>query len=46
MALELPSTIQAITIAKTGGLEVIEKTTLPFPEIKPEHVVIKVHLWP
>jgi len=25
-----------------GGVEVIEKTTLPFPEVKPGEIVIKV----
>ncbi|KAH7886250.1 hypothetical protein F5I97DRAFT_1237227 [Phlebopus sp. FC_14] len=37
-----PSTIQAITIAKNGGPEVIEKTEIPFPTIEPGHIVIKV----
>lgn len=37
-----PSTIQAITIAETGGPEVLEKTKIPFPTIEPEHLVIKV----
>ncbi|KII93285.1 hypothetical protein PLICRDRAFT_35480 [Plicaturopsis crispa FD-325 SS-3] len=37
-----PSTVQAITIAKTGGFEVLEKTAQPFPKVDPDHVVIKV----
>ncbi|TFK56883.1 NAD(P)-binding protein [Heliocybe sulcata] len=37
-----PSTIEAITIAKTGDVDVIEKTTQPFPEISPESIVVKV----
>jgi NADPH2:quinone reductase len=37
-----PSTIKAITIAKTGGFEVIEKTELPFPEVALGHIVVKV----
>jgi len=37
-----PSNMQAITYAKTGGFEVIEKTTQPFPEIAPEHIIIKI----
>lgn len=36
------STVQAITIAKTGGPEVLEKTEIPFPTVEPEHLVIKV----
>jgi len=36
-----PSHIQAITFAKTGGYEVLEKTTQPFPKIAPGDVVIK-----
>ncbi|KIJ22213.1 hypothetical protein PAXINDRAFT_165455 [Paxillus involutus ATCC 200175] len=37
-----PSTIQAITIAKNGGPEVIEKTEIPFPKVEPGHLVVKV----
>ncbi|KAL0951871.1 hypothetical protein HGRIS_008531 [Hohenbuehelia grisea] len=37
----IPDTIEAITVAKTGGFEVIEKTTIPF-EVDPSHVVVKV----
>ncbi|KAF9245646.1 hypothetical protein BU15DRAFT_40852 [Melanogaster broomeanus] len=37
-----PSTIQAITIAKNGGPEVIEKTEIPFPKVEPGHIVVKV----
>lgn len=37
-----PSNIQAITFAKTGGYEVIEKTTQPFPAVAPGDVVIKI----
>ena len=40
--MSLPSTVQAITIAKTGGLEVLEKTTMPFPVQKPDEMVVKV----
>lgn len=39
--MSFPPTVQAITIAKTGGFEVIQKTTQPFPEIAPGHVVVK-----
>ncbi|KAG2155733.1 hypothetical protein DEU56DRAFT_768944 [Suillus clintonianus] len=37
-----PSTIQAITISKTGGPEVIEKREIPFPKVAPDHLVVKV----
>ncbi|KAI6048064.1 hypothetical protein EDC04DRAFT_2621283, partial [Pisolithus marmoratus] len=37
-----PSTIKAVTIAKTGGPEVLEKTEIPFPALKPSELVIKV----
>lgn len=40
--MSLPTTIEAIAISKTGGLEVLEKITLPFPEQKPEDIVVKV----
>lgn len=39
-----PSTINAITIAKYGGPEVLEKTEIPFPKVEPGHIVIKVAL--
>ncbi|KAF9257094.1 NAD(P)-binding protein [Marasmius fiardii PR-910] len=38
----LPSTVEAIAIQKTGGYEVIEKITLPFPKVDPGHLVVKV----
>ncbi|KAF8131619.1 hypothetical protein EV363DRAFT_172313 [Boletus edulis] len=37
-----PSMIHAITIAKNGGPEVIEKTQIPFPKIEPGQIVVKV----
>ena len=40
--MSLPQTVQAITFSKHGGLEVLEKTTLPFPEQKPGDVIVKV----
>ncbi|GJE89486.1 quinone oxidoreductase [Phanerochaete sordida] len=40
--MSLPSSVQAIAIARHGGLDVIEKMTLPFPEQKPDQVVVKV----
>ncbi|RDB19329.1 putative quinone oxidoreductase [Hypsizygus marmoreus] len=40
--MSLPSTVEAITIAKTGGPEVIQKTTIPFPAPDSGSIVIKV----
>ncbi|KAG6912463.1 hypothetical protein DXG01_014366, partial [Tephrocybe rancida] len=40
--MSLPTTTDAILIAKTGGLEVIEKRTIPFPKPPPGSLVIKV----
>lgn len=37
-----PSSVQAITISKTGGPEVIEKREIPFPKVAPNHLVVKV----
>ncbi|THV06469.1 NAD(P)-binding protein [Dendrothele bispora CBS 962.96] len=39
---KLPDTIEAIAINKTGGFEVIEKLTLPFPKVDPKNLVVKV----
>ncbi|KAG1892608.1 hypothetical protein F4604DRAFT_1700434 [Suillus subluteus] len=36
-----PLTVQAITISKTGGPEVIEKHEIPF-QVAPNHLVVKV----
>lgn len=41
--MKYPSKIYAIAIAKTGGPEVLEKIEVPFPTIRPDHLVIKVH---
>ncbi|KAF8743674.1 hypothetical protein AX14_001206 [Amanita brunnescens Koide BX004] len=40
--MSLPSSVEAITIAKTGDIDVIEKTTQPFPTVNPGDIVIKV----
>jgi len=40
--MSFPSTIHAITFAKTGGVEVIEKSELPFPQQRPGEVLVKV----
>jgi NADPH2:quinone reductase len=42
MDVTFPPTIQAIRIAETGGLEVIKKDQVPFPEALPGHLIIKV----
>ncbi|TEB38776.1 NAD(P)-binding protein [Coprinellus micaceus] len=38
----LPQTVEAITIPHTGGIEVIQKTTRPFPQQKADEFLIKV----
>ncbi|KAI5824571.1 NAD(P)-binding protein [Schizophyllum commune Tattone D] len=38
----LPETIETIAIPKTGGIELLEKVTLPFPKVEPNHIVVKV----
>ncbi|KAG5340548.1 hypothetical protein C0989_001234 [Termitomyces sp. Mn162] len=40
--MSLPTTTDAIIIQKTGGLEVVEKKTIPFPKPDPGSIVIKV----
>ncbi|KAI0340769.1 NAD-P-binding protein [Trametopsis cervina] len=40
--MSFPETIQAITFSKHGGVEVLEKTTLPFPQQKPHEILFKV----
>lgn len=40
--MSLPSTIQGIAIDQPGGLEVLEKKTLPFPKQEPNQIVVKV----
>ena len=44
--MSLPNTVEAIAISKTGGLEVLEKQTLPFPTQKPNELVVKVGICP
>lgn len=39
---QLPDTIEAIAIRQTGGFEVIEKLTVPFPKVGPQDFLIKV----
>ncbi|KAJ3829215.1 hypothetical protein F5880DRAFT_1502544 [Lentinula raphanica] len=37
-----PEMIEAFAINKTGGFEVLEKMTMPFPKVQPDHLVVKV----
>lgn len=37
-----PEHIQAITITRTGDLDVLEVTEVPFPTVQLGHVLIKV----
>lgn len=37
-----PSTIQAITFSRAGGVEVVQKQTVPFPKQRPGQLVVKV----
>ena len=39
-----PSTIEALSFAKTGGVEVMEKITIPFPKQSPDGIIVKV-MW-
>lgn len=39
---QFPETVKAITYAKTGDVDVIEKTDQPFPKQDPGEVIIKV----
>lgn len=38
----LPATVEAITIPHTGGIDVMEKTSIPFPHPKPNEFLVKV----
>lgn len=40
--MSFPSTVEAVTIPQNGGVDVIEKKTIPFPDVKPGDIVIKV----
>ena len=41
-----PETMQALAFHKTGGVEELEKITVPFPEHKPGTIIVKVRLQP
>jgi len=38
-----PSKIHALGMSKTGPIDVLEKIEVPFPEVKPDHLLIKVN---
>lgn len=40
--MSFPQTIQAIAIDKNGEIDVLEKKTVPFPELVPGNVLVKV----
>ena len=44
MSQELPKTIKAIILPDPGGIEKIELAELPFPEQKPNEVLVKVRI--
>lgn len=39
--MSFPATIDAVIIEKTGDFDVIEKKTIPFPEVTPQSIVVK-----
>ncbi|KAI0078847.1 NAD-P-binding protein [Panus rudis PR-1116 ss-1] len=41
--MSFPSKIEAFTFANTGPVEVMEKTTVPFPQPQPDNIVVKVN---
>jgi NADPH:quinone reductase len=41
--MSIPATVQAITFSKQGGVEVIEKTGIPFSRNGPSDIIVKVH---
>lgn len=38
-----PTNIKAVGINETGGIEVIQNLEVPFPEVKPTDLLVKVH---
>ena len=40
--MSFPATVSAIAINETGGFDVIEKLEVPFPQQKPNEIVLKV----
>jgi len=38
-----PTKIKAVGINETGGIEVIQNLEVPFPEVKPTDLLVKVH---
>ena len=41
--MSFPETVQAIGIQKTGGIEVVEKLSVPFPKQQPHEILVKVN---
>jgi NADPH:quinone reductase len=39
-----PTSIKAVGIRQNGGVEVIQDLELPFPEVKPGDILVKVTL--
>ena len=31
-------------VAQTGGIDLLEKVTLPFPKVEPNHIVVKARV--
>jgi len=40
-----PAKIKAVGINETGGIEVIQNLEVPFPEVKPTDLLIKVQCY-
>ena len=40
--MSFPATVSAIAINETGSFDVIEKLEVPFPQQKPNEIVLKV----
>ena len=41
-AMSYPTTVKSVGINKNGGVEVIEDLVLPFPQVKPTDLLVKV----
>ncbi|KAK7695089.1 hypothetical protein QCA50_002279 [Cerrena zonata] len=41
--MSFPSTIQALSFGKTGGVEVMEKITIPFPKQSADSIIVKMN---
>lgn len=45
MSQGLPNTIKAIVAPEPGGVDKIQQVELPFPEQKPNEIVVKVRVY-